>query len=100
MHSNKWNELPQINTARGWAGSVLLSEKQVFCFGGANFPSNILDSIETLNLVQDGEWREMALDFKLSPTYQAAGAEFKNRIALFGGSLNACSPMFIMSKEG
>ena len=33
---NKWVELTCLNSARQWSGSVVLSTKKAYCFGGGS----------------------------------------------------------------
>ena len=97
----KWEELPSLNTGRQRPGSILLKSKRAFCFCGGNDMYTDLNSIESLEIEKETQWKTLTLNYQIAQTYHFAGVEFKNKIVVFGGhSYTSSYSAFIFSKEG
>ena len=100
VNSNKWIELPSLNTARQWPGSILLSSKKAFCFCGSLAPNYYLNSVETVQTDNEVQWRTLPLNDKITKTYHLAAADYMNKLVLFGGASQASYHTLTLSKEG
>ena len=59
---NLWEEMPSLNEARSWPGSCIVAGgKTAFVFGGTTSNSEMLNSIEKLQL-WDSHWKMLPRD--------------------------------------
>ena len=66
VSANKWSELAPLNTARSLPGSVLLPSKRAFCFCGSQTFVNFLNSVETIQMKSDSEWKTLPLSDRVA----------------------------------
>ena len=70
---NKWTGLPSLNTARYWPGSTLLKSMRAFCFCGGLSPGTYMNSIESLQVDKEGEWKTLPLNEKIAHSVHLVG---------------------------
>ena len=97
---NKWVELPPLNIGRHFPGSLLLKSRRAFCFCGSHGPQNRVNSIESIQLAWEGEWKTLPLNGKIAKTYHLAAVPYLSRVMLFGGASHASYNMYKLDEEG
>ena len=90
---NKWEPLPPLNEGRACPGSLLLNSMKAFCFCGALSMSVSLNSIESLELESQSNWKALPLNEKVVQTFHLAATSFRGKILLFGGTSSHSSNM-------
>ena len=80
----KWTKLSPLNTPRYYAGCCILHSKRSFVFCG--FSAGIwLNSIESNDLSNHGEWKTLPLDSNVKALFHVAAVEISGCILVFGG---------------
>ena len=85
VQSNKWSELPGLKMIRCSPGSVLLSPMVAFCFCGRQYFKRNLNTIESIRIETDSEWKILALNDHVPNTNQIGVAQFEGKLMMFGG---------------
>ena len=81
--SNKWSHLPSLVAGRCFSGSILLKSMRAFTFCGS-LGSKQLNSIESIQVDCEAEWRTLPLNGKIANAYDIAAVSFKSMIVVFG----------------
>ena len=72
---------------------------RAFCFCGFH-ELRALNSIESVELELEGEWRSLPLDKRVSKAFQLAAVSLRNSILVFGGLASTQHKMEVFSEEG
>ena len=75
ISSNKWSELPRLNSDRFCSGSVLLKSKRMFTFCGIKAYQD-LNSIESLQPGIESEWKILPVNYGIAKVAQLAATSF------------------------
>ena len=89
-----------LNTARRFPGSILLKSKKAFCFCGHYALDDYLNSIESIQIDSNVNWKTLAIHARIAKTFHLAAASLFNSIVLFGGRRYKSLHMYILNEEG
>ena len=73
---------------------------KAFCFCGTQGYNTDLNSIETLEIGREGEWKTLPLNDTIAKTFSLACVQLEDKIIVFGGESAASYNMYILSEEG
>lgn len=85
VHLNTWVDLPQLVISRQRPGTILLKSMTAYCFCGSKGFHNNLNSIEKLDMENEGSWRVLPINNEIAQTYHLAAVLFEEKIVVFGG---------------
>ena len=71
-----------------------------FTFCGSQGSHQLLNSIESIQVNSEAEWRALPFDVKIANTFDIAAVSFKAKIVVFGGSSLNLKNLYIFSEEG
>ena len=79
---------------------MLLQSKRAFYFCGINGHERYLNSIETIQLETDEEWKVLSLDERIKKSYSLGAISFEGGILVYGGAAPSPQVMYTFTEEG
>ena len=97
---NKWATLSSLRIGRQNPGAVLLRSKRLFCFCGTQRRECYLNSVESIQLGSESEWKLLPLDNKVALVKEVAVVSLRGRVVLLGDDWLAAPHIQVFSEEG
>ena len=84
MSRNKWRRLPQLKAINRIHAAALLQSMKAFYFSGNRGASKNMESIASLEIGSETEWKELPVKDEIATTHHIAAVPFQHKIILFG----------------